>query len=97
MADDTENPLISSKPSESPVNVSLHPLVLITASDLLTRHQVRKQEGPLAGILLGQQTGQEITAEHAFPAQLIKNDVGDWALHQDWTETRIQQCKIKAG
>ncbi|KAK4934508.1 hypothetical protein LTR66_015590 [Elasticomyces elasticus] len=76
--------------SESEFKVSLHPLVLITVSDLITRHNLRHLEGPIAGLLLGQQQGNVVTAEHAFTAK-IKDGLLDET--QDWTSIRIAQYK----
>ncbi|OCT54848.1 COP9 signalosome complex subunit 6 [Cladophialophora carrionii] len=93
MAEPSSNPLISSRPSESGLTVSLHPLALLTVSDQVTRHSVRKQEGPVAGALLGQQRGREITVEHAFAAALVKGPDGRWQFNYEWMGTRIQQYK----
>ncbi|EXJ80223.1 hypothetical protein A1O1_08365 [Capronia coronata CBS 617.96] len=93
MAQPTDNPLLSSKPSDSGLSVSLHPLVLLTVSDQVTRHSVRKQSGPVAGALLGQQIGRQITAEHAFPVALVHSAKGQWRFNVEWMETRIQQYK----
>jgi COP9 signalosome complex subunit 6 len=90
----SENPLISSKPSDSGITVSLHPLVLLTASDQITRHRVREEAGPIAGILLGQHNGREITAEHAFAAGFDKDvQSGKLAFKQPWLNERVQQRK----
>lgn len=94
MAEPSHNPLISSKPSDSGLTVLVHPLVLLTVSDQVTRHSVRKEKGPIAGALLGQQKGREITAEHAFPVALQQGPEGRWQFQYDWMETRIQQCKF---
>ncbi|OAP56763.1 hypothetical protein AYL99_08875 [Fonsecaea erecta] len=91
MAEPSTNPLLSSKPSENDLAVSLHPLVLLTISDQVTRHSVRKQSGPVAGALLGQRKGREITVEHAFPAALVRHEEGPWRFNLEWMETRIQQ------
>ncbi|KIW26708.1 uncharacterized protein PV07_06519 [Cladophialophora immunda] len=91
MAEPSKNPLLSLKPSESDLTVSLHPLVLLTISDQVTRHSVRKRPGPVAGALLGQQRGREITVEHAFPAALAWSSEGRWQFSFAWMETRIQQ------
>jgi COP9 signalosome complex subunit 6 len=48
----------------------LHPLVLLTMSDYITRHTLREQRGPIIGAILGQQNGREITMEHAFECHL---------------------------
>ncbi len=93
MAEPSSNPFVSSKPSESGLTVSLHPLVLLTVSDQVTRQSVRKQKTPVAGALLGQQRGREITAEHAFPVALVGAE-GRWQFNYEWMETRIQQCEM---
>lgn len=89
----SDNPLISSKPSDSGTTVSLHPLVLLTASDQITRHRVREESQPVVGVLLGQQKGREITAEHAFAAALVTDESGKYTFNQPWLEQRTQQCK----
>lgn len=63
------NPLISSQKS-SQLQAVLHPLVLLTISDYITRHTLREQKGPVVGALLGQQNGREITIEHAFECHM---------------------------
>ncbi|KIW17358.1 hypothetical protein PV08_04550 [Exophiala spinifera] len=93
MAEPPKNELISSKPSDSGLTVSLHPLVLLTISDHVTRHSVRNQKGPVAGALLGQQTGREITAEHAYPTDLVQNLEGEWEFNILWMESRTQQYR----
>lgn len=93
MAEEFKNPLISSKPSDSGLSVSLHPLALLTISDHVTRHSVRNQKGPIVGALLGQQTGREVTAEHAYPTDLVKTQEGGWEFNISWMEARTQQCE----
>lgn len=80
---------VAAQAPDSGQRVLLHPLVLLTASDLIVRHRLRHLEGPIAGILLGQQQGTQVTAEHAFPAKL-KDGLLDQA--DDWTSKRIAQC-----
>ncbi|KAF5864331.1 hypothetical protein ETB97_007893 [Aspergillus alliaceus] len=58
--------LVSQKSSDSGLHIQLHPLILLTISDHITRHAARSQRGPILGALLGQQNGREITLEHAF-------------------------------
>ena len=82
--------LLVAQAPESGQRVHLHPLVLLTASDLITRHRLRKLEGPIAGILLGQQEGTQITAEYAFTAKL-RNGLLD--QEAQWTDRRIEQCE----
>ena len=86
-----KNSLLSSqKSSESGLQAVLHPLVLLTISDYITRHTLREQSGPIVGALIGQQNGREITIEHAFEcATLEEND--NVILHADWFAQRLDQ------
>ncbi|KAK5090691.1 hypothetical protein LTR05_000866 [Lithohypha guttulata] len=83
-------PLVAVQAPESGQRVQVHPLVLLTASDLITRHRVRQLEGPVAGILLGQQSKGQVSAEYAFTAK-INNGLLDQT--DDWTNKRIEQYK----
>lgn len=88
-----ENPLISTqKSSDSGLQAVLHPLVLLTISDYITRHSLREQKGPIVGALLGQQNGREITIEHAFECATVVKD-GTVALEPDWFATRLDQSR----
>ena len=95
MAVETDtNPLLSTqKTSDTGLQVALHPLVLLTISDYITRHTLRQQKGPIIGGLLGQQNGREITIEHAFEChfELVE---GEFILHQAWFDERLQQSKF---
>lgn len=94
MASEGGNHLVSTqKSSDSGLQVALHPLVLLTISDYITRHTLRNQQGPVVGALLGQQNGREITIEHAFECLLITVD-GEVLLHKDWFEDRLQQSEF---
>lgn len=94
MAVEARNPLLSSqKSSDSGLQVALHPLVLLTISDYITRHTLRNQKGPVVGALLGQQNGREITIEHAFECLLIEKD-GETLLHKVWFEERLQRSEL---
>ncbi|KAI1210821.1 uncharacterized protein F4807DRAFT_420535 [Annulohypoxylon truncatum] len=93
MSSADSNPLLSSqKSSDSGLQAVLHPLVLLTISDYITRHTLRAQEGPIAGALLGQQNGREITIEHAFECA-TEEDHGKIILTPDWFTTRLDQMK----
>lgn len=85
--------LVSQKLSDSGRYVQLHPLVLLTISDHLTRHTARQQKGPVLGALLGQQNGQEITLEHAFECFTTTGSDGEIRLPDSWFEQRLQQCQ----
>lgn len=90
------NPLISTqKTSDAGLQVALHPLVLLTISDYITRHTLRQQKGPVVGALLGQQNGREITIEHAFEC-LLKDGKDEVTLDQAWFEERLQQSELQA-
>lgn len=88
-----ENPLISTqKSTDSGLQAVLHPLVLLTISDYITRHTLREQKGPIVGALLGQQNGREITIEHAFECATTVRD-GNVVLEPDWFATRLDQSE----
>lgn len=89
------NPLLStSRASDTSPTLQLHPLVLLTISDCITRHTLRKQSGPVAGAILGQQNGQEITMEVAFQAKLRENEQGEVVLDDEWFSKRLEDCKL---
>ncbi|KAI3331561.1 COP9 signalosome-like protein subunit 6 [Xylariaceae sp. AK1471] len=90
----TGNPLLSiQKSSDSGLQAVLHPLVLLTISDYITRHTLRQQPGPVVGALIGQQNGREVTIEHAFECATVAKD-GNVILDADWFEQRLGQMKI---
>lgn len=93
MAAEEQNPLLSTqKSSDSGLQVALHPLVLLTISDYITRHTLRQQQGPVLGALLGQQNGREITIEHAFEC-LLQGVEDEVIIHRAWFEERLQQSR----
>lgn len=88
---ESKSSLVSQKSSDSGLHIQLHPLVLLTISDHITRHSARRQQGPIIGALLGQQNGREITIEHVFecPVEQSQNDA---LLPASWFEERLKQC-----
>lgn len=92
MTASTPNPLLSNQKS-SELQAILHPLVLLTISDYITRHTLREQQGPIVGALLGQQNGREITIEHAFEAHMrVAPEVqGGYLLDHDKFGARLEQ------
>lgn len=92
METSSRNPLISSQKS-SQLHAVLHPLVLLTISDYITRHTLRNQSVPILGALLGQQNGREITVEHAFDCHLIEapNEEGGYLLDNAKFTARLEQ------
>lgn len=94
MSRNMENPLISTqKSSDSGLQAVLHPLVLLTISDYITRHKLRELDGPVVGALLGQQNGREITIEHAFECPTVSQD-GEVKLNTVWFGQRLEQMKL---
>ncbi|SPO05872.1 related to cop9 (constitutive photomorphogenic), subunit 6 [Cephalotrichum gorgonifer] len=95
MAAPSPNPLLSShQPSDT--QVILHPLVLLTISDYITRHTLRSQPGPIMGALLGQHNGREITIEHAFECNTISTPEEPLAYSLDHPRflSRLEQFRI---
>lgn len=90
MAGEQQNPLLSSQKSDSGLQVALHPLVLLTISDYITRHTLRQLKGPVVGALLGQQNGREVIVEHAFECKTL----GGTTLDMEWFDTRLLQSEL---
>ena len=89
---DSTRSLVSQKTSDSDLHIQLHPLVLLTISDHITRHAARQQQGRVLGALLGQQNGQVITLEHAFECPTPTGPNGEVLLPAEWFEERVKQC-----
>lgn len=89
---DPSQSLVSVKSSDSGLHIQLHPLVLLTISDHITRHVARQQQGPIIGALLGQQNGREITLEHVFECPVTLGENGEFLLTSPWFEERLKQC-----
>ncbi|GAB7348712.1 hypothetical protein MBLNU459_g7451t1 [Dothideomycetes sp. NU459] len=97
MASTAANPLLSTTTSDSSLTVQLHPLVLLTISDYVTRHSLRNQQGPIVGAVIGQQNGREVTMEHAFECKLAAKEGPDGSelvvMDNDWFAERLEQFK----
>lgn len=93
MVETASNSLLSSSTSDSSLSVQLHPLVLLTISDYITRHSVRQQEGPIIGAIIGQQNGRQITMEQAFQCK-TKQDGDRIVVDDEWFAERLEQCKF---
>lgn len=94
MADNTpSNPLLSTtRASNTNPHIQLHPLVLLTISDYITRHTLRQQGGPIVGAIIGQQNGREITMEVAFECKPSVGEDGKVLLHESWFKSRLESC-----
>lgn len=89
----TANPLVlESKALDTSLNVQLHPLVLLTISDYITRHTLRQQQGPVIGAVIGQQSGRSFTLEHAYECKTDQRG-DDVLLDDDWFGERLEQYR----
>lgn len=88
----SSNPLLSAQKG-SQLQTVLHPLVILTISDYITRHTLRGQNIPIVGALLGQQNGREVTIEHAFECHVREApDVqGGYLLDATKFSARLEQ------
>jgi COP9 signalosome complex subunit 6 len=88
------NPLLaSSSPSDTSPEIQLHPLVILTISDTIARRTIRKQTGPIAGAILGQQNGREVTMEVAFDGKMEVGSDGQVQFDSEWFNDRLEMCK----
>ncbi|KAH6687755.1 COP9 signalosome complex subunit 6 [Plectosphaerella plurivora] len=88
------NPLLSTQSSE--LQAVIHPLVLLSISDYITRHTLREQPGPIVGGLLGQHNGREVTMEHAFDCHIVMdaNTPYMYRLNMGMVLERIEQLRL---
>ncbi|KAF2164562.1 hypothetical protein M409DRAFT_67710 [Zasmidium cellare ATCC 36951] len=90
----SSNPLVvTGKAPDTSLNVQLHPLVLLTISDYITRHTLRSQPGPIIGAVIGEQSGRNFTLEHAYQCKLAEKPTGDAILDGQWFEERLEMYK----
>ncbi|KAF2150704.1 hypothetical protein K461DRAFT_295955 [Myriangium duriaei CBS 260.36] len=92
------NPIVSTvKPSDAPLTVKLHPLVLLTITDYISRHSLTQKEGPIIGAVIGQQDGRLITLEHAFESAVKSDSLNDGVervlVNEPWFGSRLKQYK----
>ncbi|KAL9085433.1 MAG: hypothetical protein Q9165_007583 [Trypethelium subeluteriae] len=92
-SDATSNPLVSiGRAPDTALQVQLHPLVLLTISDYLTRHTIRRHDTPVIGVILGQQNGRDITMEHAFECK-ASIEKGCILMDVDWFTERLEEYR----
>ncbi|KAK4502835.1 hypothetical protein PRZ48_006261 [Zasmidium cellare] len=90
----SSNPLvITGKAPDTSINVQLHPLVLLTISDYITRHTLRSQKGPIIGAVIGEQSGRNFTLEHAYQCKPAENPTDDTVLDGAWFNERLEMYK----
>ena len=85
--------LSSHKSSDSGLSVNLHPLVLLTISDYITRHTLRRYTQPIVGALIGQQTGRSVSLENAFEVQIIGDVSSEISIDDDFFKKRLEEYK----
>ena len=99
------NPLISSHPSTSGLQIALHPLALLSISDYITRHTLRQNTGPIVGALLGTQQGRDIAIEQAYEVKVVEGGGeqnamvgveggGEMLIDENWFDKRLKLCKF---
>ncbi|KAL9066727.1 MAG: hypothetical protein Q9157_007053 [Trypethelium eluteriae] len=92
-SDTNPNPLVSiGRPPDTALQVQLHPLVLLTISDYVTRHTIRRHNTPIIGVILGQQNGRDITMEHAFECRASVEN-GCILMDADWFTERLEEYR----
>lgn len=89
----TANPLVIAGKPDTSLNVQLHPLVLLSISDYITRHTMRQQKGPIVGAVIGQQNGRNFTLEHAFECKLADSNGDVTTLDADWFTAQLEMYK----
>ena len=104
----TSNPLLLSTKADTSQTIQLHPLVLLTISDYVTRHTLRRPEAlppatpsssswtrtPMVGAIIGAQDGHTSTLEFAFECRLdISPSTQEVTVNMPWFEERIQEYR----
>ncbi|CAK7265841.1 hypothetical protein SEPCBS119000_001724 [Sporothrix epigloea] len=89
----SSNPFLAHKTADA-IPAVLHPLVLLSISDHITRHTLRKQPGPVVGGLLGQQNGRQLTLEHTFDFSVDRNEKGEAQFDAAWFNKRVEQMRL---
>jgi COP9 signalosome complex subunit 6 len=93
MANEAAGSLLASQPSGSGLQVTLHPLPILSLSDLITRAVVRRSNNPVVIALLGQQNGLAVTVEESFDCAVVYGGGADLTLDDVWFRTRLEQSR----
>ena len=93
MATEESNSLITTKAADAALHVQLHPLVLLTITDYITRHISRQQKEPIVGAIIGQQNGRNFTLEHAYECRTEIRPDGAVGVDEAWFLDRLEQYK----
>jgi COP9 signalosome complex subunit 6 len=87
------NPLVINARPDTSLNVQLHPLVLLTISDYITRHSLRQQNGPIVGAVIGQQDARNFTLENAFECKIADEQADEVTLDGEWFSERLEMYR----
>lgn len=71
----------------------LHPLVLLSITDTISRDITRGRTYPFLGGIVGQVTREGISLEHAFDVKLKPTDDGAWQIDEDYFKVRLWQMQ----
>lgn len=94
MGMENRNELLSSvKSSDLSLKAQLHSLVLMNISNHITSHTQRKQQGPVVGLIIGQQNGRDITLEFVVEAHAVLTENGDMVIPDAWLALRLTQSE----
>lgn len=91
--------LVTGQRTEAGPSVEIHPLVLLTITDSLSRYQhrqhdePRQKQAPIAGAILGHQEDRIITFNVAFEAKVNVSESGLAEFDHAWFSERLQQYK----
>ncbi len=92
-----ESLVVAAKKSSDHRHVALHPLVLLHISDHVTRNVMREQQEPVVGIIMGQESGREVTMEFACDMQVLpmtdEPSKGLFTVKPDFFTKRLHQSK----
>lgn len=87
------NPLLTTKAPDAALSVQLHPLVLLTITDYITRHISRQQPQPIVGAVIGQQNGRTVTLEHAYEVKTDLHPQNSILINGEFFTDRLEQYK----
>jgi COP9 signalosome complex subunit 6 len=79
------------QPSGSGLQVTLHPLPILSLSDLITRAGIRQDAESIVIALLGQQNGLAVTVEESFDCKVDRTPSAPIVLDVEWFKQRLDQ------
>lgn len=80
--------------ADTATRAQVHPLVLLSITEKITRNVVRAHTVPLLGGIVGHVTSKGVNLEHAFDIKLIRRDDGSgWDIDEEFFRTRVWQIQ----